>query len=189
MKKEMRRQVLELRGTLSPEELEKKSMAIFSHLTNSSLYQNANAVMAYIDFRNEVKTDRIIDDLITSNKKAIVPICIPKTREMLLSQLLNPHEELAPAHFGVLEPKAEYIRPVNASNIDLVLVPGVAFDRKGYRIGYGGGYYDRFFEKLPKKIPSLALAFDLQLIDSVPTDAFDQAVDYIVTESGIIQCK
>ncbi len=189
MKKEMRREILTRRGMLSEREILEKSQAIFQHLRHFPSYKAAQNVMVYIDFRSEVKTHEIIQDLINVDKKAIVPICVPATREMILSHLKNPAEELAEGNFGVFEPKEEYIRPIDAAEIDLVIVPGVAFDREGYRIGYGGGYYDRFFEKLPKKIPAVALAFDLQLVEAVPTESFDQAVDYIITESEIISCK
>ncbi|SHI70327.1 5-formyltetrahydrofolate cyclo-ligase [Geosporobacter subterraneus DSM 17957] len=189
MKKELRKETQNRRGMLSEGEILEKSSAIAQKLKAFPAYQAAQNVMVYIDFRGEVKTGEIIQDLISSHKRAIVPICVPKTREMILSHLKNPAEELAEGTFGVFEPKEEYIRPVAPDEIDLVIVPGVAFDRKGYRIGYGGGYYDRFFEKLPKKIPAVALAFDLQLVEKVPAEVFDQAVDYIITESEIIQCK
>ncbi|AOT73234.1 5-formyltetrahydrofolate cyclo-ligase [Geosporobacter ferrireducens] len=185
----MRKEILHHRGMLSEGEILEKSKSIFHRLKNFLPYKEAQNVMVYIDFRSEVKTDGIVQDLIAGHKKAIVPICVPKTREMILSHLKNPAKELAEGTFGVFEPKEEYIRSVDASEIDLVIVPGVAFDRKGYRIGYGGGYYDRFFEKLSKRIPTVALAFDLQIVEAVPAESFDQAVDYIITESELIECK
>lgn len=189
MKKNIRQQVLNARKQLASQTQTEKSKMIFNRLREFDPYKTAKNIMVYIDFRNEVKTDFIIDDLIASNKKVIIPICVPKTKDLILSQLLDPAKELAEGTFGVLEPKKEYIRKVDPASIDLVIVPGVAFDRQGYRIGYGAGYYDRFFQKLPKPVPSVAIAFDLQIIDKVPADDFDYPVDYIITETETITCK
>lgn len=189
MKKNIRQQILHARGKLTPQVQAEKSKMIFNRLKEFEPYKNAENVMVYIDFRNEVKTDLIIDDLIKTNKKVVIPICMPKTKNLILSQLLDPKKELAKGTFGVLEPKKEYIREVDPASIDLVIVPGVAFDRQGHRIGYGAGYYDRFFHRLPKAVPSVAIAFDLQLIDKVPADDFDYPVDTIITETEIIACK
>lgn len=145
--------------------------------------------MVYIDFRNEVETNLIIDDLLTQNKEVCIPISVPKTKEMILSKIINPQKELIKGTYGILEPKEEYIRKVDPDTLDLIIVPGVAFDKDGYRIGYGGGYYDRFLDKLSKATPSIGIAFDLQILHKVPKDFFDHPVDFIVTEKEIILCK
>lgn len=189
MKKQLRSQILNKRKDLDVDIVAAKSVKIFELLRSMNLYQSAKNVMVYIDFRNEVKTNHIINDLLSKDKKVVIPISVPKTREMILSQLLNPEKELTKGTYGILEPKKEYIREVNPETIDLILVPGVAFDEKGYRLGYGGGYYDRFLDKLTKNTPSIALAFDVQIIEKVPTDIHDHPVDSIVTESRIISCN
>lgn len=189
MKNTIRKEILYKRNELSMDDLMTKSKTIFRKLKTSPLYQNAQNIMIYIDFRNEVKTDLIIKDLLNDHKKVIVPISIPKTKGMLLSRLIDPKKELAKGTYGVLEPKKEYIRKVNPDILDLIIVPGVAFDNRGYRIGYGAGYYDRFFDKLSKDIPSIAICFDLQIVDKVPNDPFDLAVDYILTETQSIKCS
>lgn len=189
MKNEIRKQILEARKALSPEEVIAKSTKIFYRLQHFPLYQNARHVLAYIDFRNEVKTDLIIKDLLSSGKNVIIPVSIPETKEMMISQVLDPEKELAKGAYGILEPKKEFIRKVNPDDLDLILVPGVAFDVRGYRIGYGGGYYDRFFGQQIKKIPSVALAYDFQIIEAVPRDFFDHPVDYIITETRTIACN
>ncbi|QZY55788.1 5-formyltetrahydrofolate cyclo-ligase [Crassaminicella profunda] len=188
-KKKIRQKILESRKSLSNEMICLKSTNIFHKLKTLDLYKNAKNIMIYMDFRNEVKTHLIIKDLLSSNKNVILPISVPKTKEMILSKLLDPKEELTKGTYGILEPKKEYIRKVNKAILDLIIVPGVAFDREGYRIGYGGGYYDRFLDKLSKDIPSIGLAFDLQIIDQVPNDSFDYPVDFIITETQIFSCK
>lgn len=189
MKKNIRQEILSLRKLLTPEEVAKKSEQIFKRLTSLTLYADANNVMLYIDFRNEAKTDLIMAHLLENNKGAVIPISISGTRDMILSQVFDPKKELERSSYGILEPKPEYIRKVNPEQLDLVIVPGVAFDKEGYRIGYGGGYYDTFFNKLEKSIASMAIAFDLQIVESVPTEEYDLPVDYIITESRLIDCR
>ncbi|QXM05333.1 5-formyltetrahydrofolate cyclo-ligase [Crassaminicella indica] len=189
MKKKLRQEILQKRKSLSEEIIYSRSEAIFHKLKLFNLYKNAKNIMVYISFRNEVNTSLIIEDLLRSNKNVIIPISIPKTKELILSKLLDPKKELKEGSYGILEPKEEYIRKVDKELLDLILVPGVAFDKRGYRIGYGGGYYDRFLDKLSTNVPAIALAFDFQIVDKIPNDAFDYPVDYIITETQLIQCK
>lgn len=189
MKKTIRKEMINKRKSLSQEELIEKSHQVFKQLKTLSLYKNAHRVMLYMDFNGEVKTNHILDDLINGGRTAVIPISIPKTMEMTLSEVKNPDIELAPSSYGILEPKPEYIRKVDAKSLDLVLVPGIAFDQKGYRIGYGGGYYDYFFSNAGKSIPSVAFAFDFQVIEEVPKESYDRPVDFIVTETMIIECN
>jgi len=189
MKKEIRKQILAKREALSHEEVLEKSQIIFQKLKKMPLYIHAHNVMVYIDFRKEVKTDQIIGDLLKSGKKVMIPLTVPKTKEMIPSELLNPETELEKTKFGVLEPKEQYIRKRDPNILDLIIVPGVAFSLQGYRIGYGAGYYDRFFSGLEKNIPSIGLAFDLQIVDSFPFEPHDLKVDFILTETQILSCK
>ncbi|MFZ5969729.1 MAG: 5-formyltetrahydrofolate cyclo-ligase [Bacillota bacterium] len=189
MKNTLRKEILEKRKAMSETEIATKSDLIFSKLKTLELYKHAVVVMVYLDFRNEVQTQLIIKDLLSSGKKAIIPISVPETKHMILSQLMDPEVELTEGTYGILEPKKEFIREVDKNTLDLILVPGVVFDRKGYRIGYGGGYYDRFLDSLTKTVPSIALAFDLQVIDEVPHDFHDYPVSYIVTETEVSTCK
>ncbi len=189
MKSSIRNEIINKRKLLSTEELNIKSQQIYNNLKSLPLYSDAQSVMLYMDFKGEVKTDYILKDLLSNNKKAIIPISVPKTMNMVLSQVMDPEVELSRSSYGILEPKPEYIREINPGILDLVIVPGIAFDTEGYRIGYGGGYYDYFFGNAGESIPSVAIALDLQLIDKVPIESFDKPVDFIVTESKIIVCN
>src|SRR5690606_18895751 len=117
---------------------------------------------------------------LNEGKNIIIPISVVETRQLILSQLMDYDKELEAGTYGILEPKKEYIREVNPELIDLVLVPGVAFDRKGYRIGYGGGYYDRFLTRIDDSVPKIALAFDLQIVAQVKKGRYDIPMDYII---------
>lgn len=189
VKKIIRQEILNLRKVLTAEEVASKSENIFNRLASSAMFVKSKNVMVYMDFKNEVSTNLIINYLLKSDKGVIIPITISGTRNMILSQLLDPNKELERNSYGILEPKPQYIRKANPELLDLVIVPGVAFDISGYRIGYGGGYYDTFFNKLAKPIISIALAFDLQIVESVPVEDHDRPVNYIFTESRIIDCK
>ena len=153
-------------------------------------YKNANNVMVYIplDNENEVLTEPIINDLWNRGKKVFIPLTVHKTKEIIVSELKDLKKDLRIGNFGVLEPKKEATRPTDPSILNMVIVPGVAFDKKGYRIGHGAGYYDRFLPKLSKKTATVSLAFDMQLIDKVPNEHHDIAVKYIITEKQFIRC-
>lgn len=188
MKNKIRKDVLKLRQGLTPSQVRQKSLRIFERLENTDVFTGATSIMAYIAFRNEVDTLPIIRYCLSSGKKVIVPISKKKGRQLLLSELRDPDRELRPGTYGILEPLPQFIRPFPKEGLDLILVPAVAFDPSGYRIGYGAGYYDRFLGSLDKKIPAIGLAFELQLVDKVPAEPTDLPVDYIVTEDRIINC-
>ncbi len=147
--------------------------------------------MVYIPLEeeNEVLTESIIDDLSSRGKRMFVPLTVHKTKEIIVSELKDIKKDLRVGNFGVMEPKKEATRPVEPSILDLVIVPGVVFDKKGYRIGHGAGYYDRFLPRLPEKTVTVSLAFDMQLVDWVPTEKHDMAVKYIITEKQFIKCR
>lgn len=187
-KKSLRNEILNRRKSLSKESLVEKSSEISKLLFSTDNYKNSKYIMCYIDFRNEVKTEEIIKTALYEGKNIIIPISVVETRQLILSQLFDFDKELEAGTYGILEPKKEFIREVNPELIDLVLMPGVAFDRRGYRIGYGGGYYDRFLTRIEKSVPKIALAFDLQIVPHVREGRYDVPVDYIITENEIIKC-
>ncbi len=191
MKEKLRESILEEKIKFSESITKQKSLAIFDTLKKTEFYKNADNVMVYIplDEENEVLTEPVIDDLTNRGKKVFIPLTVHKTKEMIVSELKDIKNDLKVGNFGVMEPKEEATRPVEPSVLDLVIVPGVVFDNKGYRVGHGAGYYDRFLPKLPEKTTTVSLIFDMQLIDKVPTESHDIAVEYIITESRLIECK
>lgn len=186
-KKTLRKEILQKRATLSTENILEYSDIIESKLYETDSYKEAKTIMSFISFSDEIHTHEIIKGSIKLGKSIVVPVTIPKTREMKVSQVLD-FSELEIGYYNILTPKKEFIRFVDPNTIDLILVPGVVFARNGYRVGYGGGYYDRFFSKLNKEVKKIGLAFDLQIVDKVPTDSFDIPIDLIITEKEIIDC-
>ncbi len=186
-KKIIRDQILGNKSKIDNISLESYSDSIIGKLYNTEYYKTAKTIMTFISFGAEVNTHDFIKMSIKNNKRIVVPITVPSTRELKLSEVLD-FNELEIGFYDILTPKEEFIRYVDPSEVDLIIVPGVAFDMEGYRIGYGGGYYDRFLSKLDH-ITKISLALDMQLIDNVPREDFDIPVDYIITENQIIKCK
>ncbi len=174
---------------MSPQMVNLNSELIFNRLAPLDFYKNAQCVMLYLSFRNEVDTSNIISNLFLQNKRVFIPVTVPTSKTLLISELKDFEKDLEIGTFGVLEPKKEALRPISSELIDLVIVPGVAFDERGYRIGYGAGYYDRFLPNLKDTVPTVALAFEVQMIDHVENDEYDFPVQYIITEKRMISCK
>ena len=187
-KKVIRKKMLEERAKISSNDILEKSSAIKDTLFSLSQYKESNFIFSFISFKDEVNTHEIIKDSIAIGKKVGVPISVPKTKELLVSEIIDFDKELELSYYDILAPKDEYIRIVSPKVVDLVLVPGVAFDKRGYRVGYGGGYYDRFFNKLEKGVIKIGLCYEMQILPEVPTDIYDIPIDYIITEKGLINC-
>ena len=182
----IRRRILKLRNSLSPEERREKSKQIKEKLFTLFAFKTAKAVLLYAAKGSEVETKEMIEEALSSGKKVGLPIVSEK--DLLFSQILE-FKELSPSVFGILEPKKRY-RPLPLERIDLVIVPGIAFDPKGNRLGFGRGFYDRFLSKISKRILKIGLAFELQVIsESLPSHRRDVAVNKIITEKRVIICS
>jgi len=183
-KKEIRKRILQLRNAMTPEEIATKSDEIVRRLTGFPEIREASVLMVFLSFGSEVRTDGIIRWGWENGKRIVVPRCFPEERR-LMPCLLSDFSELETGHYGIREPKAGLVRAVPAGQVDVVLVPAVAFDRRGHRVGYGGGYYDRFLPEVPKGV-RIGVAFCCQIIDDIPADPQDIPVKRIVTEEEII---
>ena len=179
--------MLEKRAQLKTNEILVKSEEIKNKLFQLEEFKNADFIFSFISFKDEVHTHSIIKDSLDLGKRIGVPKTIKKPRQLLVSEIKDFDKELEIGYYNILAPKKEFERIVDPKLVDLVLVPGLAFDKYGFRLGYGGGYYDRFFEKIHKDIPKIAICFNMQMVDIVPTDSYDIPVDYIITESKIIR--
>jgi 5-formyltetrahydrofolate cyclo-ligase len=141
-------------------------------------YQNAKTVMFYVDVRDEVRTRQALPAALASGKRIVVPYCVDGELELFW---LEDMDELELGMYRILEPKEE-LQPVD---LDVVMVPGVAFDRQGGRTGHGKGYYDKLLEHARLDTPLLALAFECQLFDEIPTEEHDIFMDKVITESAV----
>lgn len=188
-KKTLRKYMLEKRSQLSLDEIKNKSQTITKSLLNLEEYNKANFIFTFISFKDEVNTHEIIKKSLEKNKRIGVPITIPKNKELKVSELMDFDKELELGYYDILTPKEEYLKIVPPDIIDLVLVPGLVFDRQGYRVGYGGGYYDRFFNSLDEDVLKIGICYDIQIQAKVPRGSYDIPVNYILTESEFIKCS
>ncbi|MFZ5753176.1 MAG: 5-formyltetrahydrofolate cyclo-ligase [Bacillota bacterium] len=187
-KKTLRKTLLKRRESLSWLEVQGKSHEITQRVLFLPEYKKAETILIYLAYNKELDTSAIMQTAWQQKKKIVVPVCQPRDRSLLLSELLD-FNELAPGTWGILEPKAEFLRPVPVQNIDLLIIPCVAFDREGYRLGYGGGYFDRFLPAIRSDCTKVGLAYDFQLLDELPREPHDTAVDIIITESRTYYVK
>lgn len=188
LKKEIRRQIIELRNSLSKNDVEGKSSLIAKQLKSLKQFGTSKHIMCYMDFRNEVMTAKFIKNCLDLGKRVSVPVIVKSgdgNKEMFASEIDSIEEGFELSSFGILEPVKDLQKAVEPGGLDFVVVPGLAFDREKYRLGYGAGFYDRFLPRLGSNCLKVGIAFDLQIVDKVPTEEHDFALDLIITESQI----
>jgi 5-formyltetrahydrofolate cyclo-ligase len=187
MKDSIRKKLLSLRKSKSSDEVKSKSQKIKEILFKTKEFNQSKTILFYVSKGNEVGTKNMIKESLELGKRVVVTITDVKNIKLILSELKN-LEELEIGTFGMLEPKKEFFRPVKIEEIDLVIVPGVAFDEEGNRIGFGKGFYDRFLITLKKDVPNIGLAYEFQLVEKIPVTDKDVKVSKIITEKRIIEC-
>ena len=185
-KEEIRRKILKKRLSLLSEDIRDKSQQVFLNLTETVEYINSRNIMFYVATRSEVQTEEMIKTSIKMGKNIFVPTILPECLNLAPSKIFDFDIELEKGKKGILEPKKEYYRLFPSENIDLIIVPGVAFDLSGNRIGRGFGYYDNFLRKVPSSAKIAALAFEMQIVKKIPNDKNDIPVHKIITEKRII---
>jgi len=184
-KDDLRTVMRKRREEMSKDEVKERSSLIFSNLITLPAFFSADVVHTYVSSKkNEVDTHNLIRWMLKEKKRVIVPVADRTTKLMRHSEIFT-LSELAMNGFGTLEPKLE--RPAKISDIDIVIVPALAVDLHGGRIGFGAGYYDRFLHDL--KPPAIALAYDVQVLDQLPQEPFDEKLSWIVTETRIVRCQ
>ena len=186
MKKEFRKKVINLRKEKDKDFIKHNSDIITDKLLNLDCIKNAKNIMLYLDFNNEVSTDSLIKKLLNLGKIVSSPITLKEERKLIPSQITDLKNGIQYGAYNIREPKPECSPAINIKDLDVIIVPAVAYDKNCYRLGYGGGFYDRFLENLRKAAVTIGIAFDLQIFDEVPKEAHDAQLDYIVTESRIL---
>ncbi|MFJ8527893.1 5-formyltetrahydrofolate cyclo-ligase [Bacillus sp. NPDC094106] len=179
----LRKQILEHMNSLSKEQYKTLSEQIVFSLYEQREWKEAETIGITLSMEHEVNTYIIIEKAWQEGKKVVVPKCNRKTRTMTFRQIVN-FDQLETVYMNLREPIPVLTKEVEANEIDLLVVPGVAYTRRGERIGYGGGYYDRYLVRYKGK--TLSLAFDFQIVNDIPTEPFDQNVQKIITEKETI---
>lgn len=186
-KKAIREQAHAARNALpNKDELSREICAKFAGLPE---YAAAQTVMYYVDVRSEVRTRHDLAGALTHGKRIVVPYCVDG--ELELFHLEN-MDELSVGAYKILEPREDLRtlphKKIRPDELDLIMVPGVAFDRRGARMGHGFGYYDKLLEHARVNCPLVALAFECQMFPEIPTAPHDVFMDKIITE-GAIYCR
>jgi len=182
LKERIRKEILERRKSLSPEEVEKASLKVVERIKELPSFKRAKTVMLYYPVRGEIDLRPLFEEVLKDPQKVLLLPKVTRDGEMLAVEV-KPGVPLIKGVFGIPEPAGGRI--VKAEKIDFVAVPGVAFDRRGCRLGMGKGFYDRFLPRV--KGVKVGVAYDFQLIESVPCEEHDIPLDLIVTPSGIIE--
>lgn len=176
-KQALRSKILAKLKTQKEEDRKEKSRLIKDKLLRQKEFRKAKKVMFYIAMKGEVETREMIKTAKKLGKIIAVPVCV-KNRASLRPAILNSHASLKKGPYGVPEPATSSF--LRSADLDLVITPGVAFDKKGNRLGRGKGYYDRFLSKIPKDTPSIGLAFSLQILPVVPASSHDVSVKKVL---------
>lgn len=180
-KKELRKKFTDIRNSVPPQKRENDSRKVCRKFTDSIYYKNAKTVFLYISFGSEVSTIELVDKVIQDKGYVVVPLCNTEKHTMRLIKIDN-KDCLEKGAYGISEPKKSLVesgRLKEVSSIDIAVVPGLAFDNTGARLGYGGGYYDRFLCGF--KGISVGFLYDECYTDSLPTEEYDCSVDMIIT--------
>lgn len=181
-KKRLRRQMLEVRDSMTRDEIINKSLDVQNRLMRTIQYAQCETLFIYINMGSEVITSAIITDALGKNKNVAAPVCNFDTRVMNFIKI-SPEENLFINKLGVPEPIFDKKRIIKSDEKTLIIAPGLLFSRDRYRLGYGGGYYDRYLSA-NKTLACIGICYDFQLVDFVPTQTCDVPVNIIITESG-----
>ena len=177
MKAELRKQVLQEMKAISQEQKQAMDQALTDQFLKHPFYQEAKVIATYLSFPHEFQTQKLIEQTLRDSKKVLIPKTYPKGR---MDFVVYDPQQLVKTSFGLLEPQGD-LEVVDASQIDLIHVPGLAFTTEGYRIGYGGGYYDRYLEHFTGH--TLSTIYPCQIKDFIPEN-HDIPVQEVLIDEG-----
>lgn len=175
-KKELRKKYTKVRAEVEDKDL--KDKLIRKNLRELDIYKKAKSVFVFISYRSEVDTKGIIEDILADGKKLLVPLV--KGSQMIAVEVKG-IDDLEPNKMGILEPKSGE----EVTDVDLTITPGLAFDKAGYRLGYGGGYYDKFFAKVDTI--RMGIGYYDQFVESLVHEDYDKPLEYLLIDRGLIE--
>jgi 5-formyltetrahydrofolate cyclo-ligase len=185
-KRRIRRSILAVRRGLSERERLARSHRVWQRVVTLACYQRARMVLAYAAFDGEVLTDDLIRRATASGKQIVLPVVQADQQGLALYSIDDLERDMAPGYRGILEPMPHSTRMVAPESLNLALIPGIAFDLRGGRLGYGIGFYDRLLSQLPGDVPTVGLAFDFQIMPRLPLQPHDMLLEAIVTDRRAI---
>ena len=184
-RKRVRTEILHRREALTPAERTRLSERIVDSAARWIQREGFHFVMLYLNMRSEVETTGLLEGLLNSGKQVCAPVVDTEQLKLIPRRIQNLETELVRHPYGMLEPNAACpLFPIE--HLQLIVVPGIAFDHNGYRLGYGKGFYDRFLVKCPDAV-AIGLAYQIQLVEDTFPQAWDVPVQHIFTETGRIE--
>ena len=181
----IRREALSRRDSIGHDLKKAKDERIMGRVLGLPEFEAARTVLLYVSFKSEVDTIPLIRHCLENGKRVVLPKVDREENELLLFEIKN-MEELAPGCFGIPEPSVGRDRKAEVHDMDLVIVPGVAFDERRNRLGYGKGFYDNLLKS--KRSPAIALSYEDQIVPALPAESHDVRMDKVVTDKRIINC-
>lgn len=183
---QLRKDTLQRRDALSSTEIEQASDSLCQRLLELPEVSKSSTIFAYVSFRSEIATFGLIEKFLEAGKTVTVPITYVKERRLDAIKITDIDNDLIPGYCNIPEPTPELCRTsiVDPGEIDTILLPGSVFDHRGGRFGYGGGFYDRFVSAIPQAT-RIGLAYDLQVVETIPLQPHDELLDYIVTPTAV----
>lgn len=175
-KETLRREMRKKRSSFDKALLERYSEQIYEKLLGLDDINKAKTILTYVSIGSEVDTHRLIKTLLSLGKKVCIPVV--SGRDLSLSYMES-FDDLVPSKLGILEPAHNKFKPCSEGEVDVVIVPGLAFDKKGFRIGYGGGYYDRLLPRL--SAVKIGICYDFCIVDYVFPKHHDVSVDCVIS--------
>jgi 5-formyltetrahydrofolate cyclo-ligase len=186
MKEEIRKAVLQKRDAIPAVVKRQKDILIREQVFIIPEFVSAKTIVFYASFRSEVGTQTLMEESLVREKRVVLPKVNREGHTLILFEVKN-IEELTAGYMGIPEPPQIDERLIGIDDADLVVVPGAGFDCAGNRLGYGAGYYDSLLSQRTKTIPVIALAYEEQIVDSIPAETHDVKVDMIVTDKRVIK--
>lgn len=187
-KKRLRRFYLAQRRSLPPAVIAQQSTAIAQNVSRFVSLSEAKTIMCYAAMRDEVQTKDICTMILEAGKQLCIPYIYDLQAGLMDAVYVRNFSDLTIEAYGILSVKAEVREVVAPETIDAIILPGVAFDRTGNRLGMGAGFYDRFLRLAPQAL-TVGLAFSCQIAAALPCLPHDDPVEYVITEAGILDCK
>ena len=184
-KKKVREEIIKKRNDLSSEIKEKYDEVIFKQLIESDIYNNSKKIFTYVSFGSEIDTIKFIKYALNENKEIYIPKTDKAKKEMVAIRI-NSLDNMSVDNWGIIEPKSVDKNKIG-EEFDLILMPGLAFDKKGNRIGYGGGYYDKYLSQIKETSNKIVLAYDFQIVNNIENEPHDIKVNYIITNNEVIK--
>lgn len=187
-KNALRRRIMARRGALSPAEIKEASAHILNRLHTLPAWDEAREVLTYMPIKGEVDVTPLLDELWQRGVRVLLPRCRPGERGIMDVACATCMDDLAPGMYGIPEPSPDACAALPDAEPDIVLVPAVAYDRRGFRLGFGAGFYDRFLgadarQREGKGPLLIGPCYDFQLVDELPDDPWDVPVHAVITEN------